>query len=90
MGGKGIKVFLDEPFSVPSATSGKEQPVTENTLNEASTCGEKMKKAKETIAHVKYENVLVKRKLKRSQYKIVNLKESKEALTKQKDSCIKK
>lgn len=80
MSGKGIKVFLDEPFSVPSAASVKEQPVTENTLNEASSCGEKMEKAKETIAQVKSENVLVKRKLKRAQNKIVNLKESKEAL----------
>lgn len=43
-----------------------------------------MEKVKETIAQVKYENVLVKRKL-----KIVNLKEPKETLTKQKDSCIK-
>lgn len=46
-------------------------------------------KDKRNIAKVKYENVLVKRKLKRAQNKIVNLKESKEALTKQKDSCIK-
>lgn len=45
MSGKGIKVFLKEPFSVPSEASGKEQPVAENTLNEASSCGEKMEKA---------------------------------------------
>lgn len=50
---------------------------------------EKNGKDKRNIAKVKYENVLVKRKLKRAQNKIVNLKESKEALTKQKDSCIK-
>lgn len=80
LGGKGIKLFLEEQFSAQTAASGKQ------TVTLSKDTSQSPKSQKNSSKTLSMKMLLLRANFKRAQNKIVNLKENKKiTIEKQKD-----